>query len=346
MPERLQALLQWAEANWPDGAPTEIKAQPVAPDGSTRLFVRLTAGRRSLVGMHCPENIPEALAWRHIAGVFDTIGARVPAILAAEPEMGLFLMADLGDRNLHQALSEAADEQDIAALYEPVLAALVRIQARGADILDTAYCFDGAELSAGFLLEREAGYFLQWFVRAACGVEPEQTVFGDLSEISRLAAEAGPWGLVHRDFQSRNIVMGPDGPGIVDFQGARLGPAQYDLASLLHDPYADLSWSLRGRLMNRYIKIRGAESPFDEARFRRGWPFVSLSRMMQALGAYGFLCLERRKPFFAAYARPALATLRSLLAGAEFDRFAALRRLIEKLPDDPGPRLEALAGDR
>ena len=296
--------------------------------------------------MHCPENIPEARAWHHLAGVLAAAGAPVPDVLAAEPQRGLFLMSDLGDSNLHQALSGAASEDETAALYEPVLAALARIQARGADKLDAAYCFDGQRLSAEFLLEREAGYFLDWFVKAACGVEPGQDARGDLAELAGQAAAAGPWGLVHRDFQSRNIVIGPGGVGIVDFQGARLGPAQYDLASLLHDPYTDLPWSLRKRLMNRYIELRIAQGPLDEAQFRRGWPFVSASRVMQALGAYGFLCLERRKAFFAAYARPALATLRGLLAGGELDRFAALGALVDQLPDDPGPKLLALAGDK
>ncbi len=346
MPERLRTLLQWAKANWPGGATGQIEAQPVAPDGSTRLFARLTAGGLSLVGMHCPENIPEARAWHHLAGVLAAAGAPVPDVLAAEPERGLFLMSDLGDANLHQALSEAASEDETAALYEPVLVALARIQARGAEQLELEYCFDGQRLSAEFLLEREAGYFVEWFVKAACGVQPGEDARADLAGLAELAAAAGPWGLVHRDFQSRNIVMGSGGIGIVDFQGARLGPAQYDLASLLHDPYAGLPWSLRKRLMNRYIELRIAQGPLDETLFRRGWPFVSASRVMQALGAYGFLCLERRKAFFAAYARPALATLRGLLDGGEFDRFAALRGLVDLLPDDPGPKLLAPAGDR
>lgn len=346
MPERLDIVTEWAQANWPGETPAGIRAEAVAPDGSTRFFARLTGGDQSLVAMHCPGNIPEAKAWHHIAGVLADIGAPVPTILAADADAGLFLMSDLGSGNLHQAFGDAGNEDEAATLYEPVLAALARIQAHGAEKLDTSYCFDGAELSAEFLLKREAGYFLEWFVRAACGVEPGRAVAGDLAEVCALAAGAGPWGLVHRDFQSRNIVIGANGPGIVDFQGARLGPAQYDLASLLHDPYADLPWSLRGRLLNRYIELRSVEGFLDEEMFRRGLPFVSLSRVMQALGAYGFLCLELKKTFFAGFARPALATLRGLLAGDEFNGFAALRGLAAELPDDPEPLLAAPAGDR
>ena len=209
MPERLRTLVQWAKANWPGGAPGQITARPVAPDGSTRLFARLTAGGQSLIGMHCPENIPESKAWHHFAGVLAAAGAPVPDVVAAEPQRGLFLMSDLGDSNLHQALSGAAGEDETAALYEPVLAALARIQARGAEKLDLEYCFDGQRLSAGFLLEREAGYFLDWFVKAACGVDSGADARADLAELAGLAAAAGPWGLVHRDFQSRNIVIGP-----------------------------------------------------------------------------------------------------------------------------------------
>lgn len=100
------------------------------------------------------------------------------------------------------------------------------------------------------LREQEANYFLRELVLGAAGWQPEELppeLEDELEVLCRLAGEARPRALVHRDFQSRNVVYYRGRYGLVDFQGARLGPAQYDLASLLHDPYVQLPWSLRQR---------------------------------------------------------------------------------------------------
>jgi len=340
-------IVAWAARHWPGGPVARPEATAMAPDGSTRFFVRLRAAGRQLVAMHGPDNPAEARAWLHLAGVLAAGGLPAPKVWAAEARAGLFLMDDLGQADLHgAALALAGDADALAALYEPVLAMLARLQAVGAAGLDVSYCFDGAELSPEFLLRREAGYFMEWFVEAACGLrERPAGLAAELTLVAERAGRAEPRGLVHRDFQSRNIVLGPCGPGLVDFQGARLGPAQYDLASLLHDPYVDLPWPLRRRLLGRYLDLRRDFGPFDAEAFVEGWPFVCLSRLMQALGAYGFLCGRRKKPFFAAHGRPALNSLRRLLAEPPLAMLPALGQLVRRLPDDPGPLLAALAGE-
>jgi hypothetical protein len=324
---------------WPGGDPGPLAAEAVAPDGSARLFVRLRAGGRSLVAMSAPDNPAESRAWGYLTGHLAGLGLPVARVEAAEPERGLFLMQDLGNRSLQEEAAAARGEDGLLALYEPVLALLARLAGAGARGLDTSYCFDGAELTPGFLREREAGYFLREYVAGACGRGPAGLPGGLEAELDRLcrrAGEAEPRGLVHRDFQSRNLVLDPQGrPGLVDFQGARLGPAQYDLASLVHDPYVDLPWGLRGRLVERYLELRRPEPGFDAEAFRQGWPWVAASRLMQALGAYAFLVRRRGKAGFAAYTAPALAGLRRLAAEPPLSGLAAWARLLSELPEAP-----------
>ena len=54
------------------------------------------------------------------------------------------------------------------------------------------------------------------------------------------AALAQPRVFVHRDYHSRNLMVHPRNPGILDFQDAVAGPLTYDPVSLFRDAY--ISW--------------------------------------------------------------------------------------------------------
>jgi aminoglycoside/choline kinase family phosphotransferase len=341
MPElRHNQIAEWARAHWPGDDPGPMQTEQVAADGSVRLFLRLQAGGKSLVALCNPDNPAENRAWHYLAGHLAKLGLPVAQVLAADQSQGLFLMQDLGRGSLQDTVLAASTPQEIAAVYEPVLAMLARLQAKGADDFDASVCFDGKELSPEFLLQREAGYFLEEFVLGACGLAAGQLPGGlkeDLAELCQRAGLAQPQGLVHRDFQSRNIIYERGRLGLVDFQGARLGPAQYDLASLLHDPYVDLPMELRHGLKSRYMELRAAEGPFDPDGFEAGWPYVSASRVMQALGAYAFLTRRRGRAHFAAYIAPALATLRHLCGESALRKLTSLGKLVRSLPRELTP---------
>ncbi|MEW5911680.1 MAG: phosphotransferase [Thermodesulfobacteriota bacterium] len=343
MPEAdyIDALRDWARRHWPGGDPGPLQAEVIAADGSMRRFLRLTGGGRSLVALSNPDNPPENRAWQGLAGHLAALGLPVARVLAADLASGRFLMEDLGRSSLMEAaLAQADDAEAVAGLYEPVLALLARLQAQGAAGLDLSLCYDGPELTPEFLLDQEAGYFLRELVLGAAGLRPEELPPGladELRALCELAGRAGPRGLVHRDFQSRNIVYDSGRYGLVDFQGARLGPAQYDLASLLHDPYVQLGWGLRRRLLARYLALRGAEGPFDAQAFGAGWAAVSASRLMQALGAFSFLTRRRNRPHFAASVAPALASLAQVLDDPSLAGFTALAGLVQGLPARLGP---------
>ena len=341
LPERVRLLAQWAEANWPGGNPGRVKAEPIPADGSTRCFARLKADGLSLVGLYAPDNPAENRAWHYMAGHLVSRGLPVAVLKAAEPENGFFLMEDLRGASLQQmALQKKNDAAALRELYRPVLETLARLQRLATPKFDTSVCFDGKNLEPEFLLKREAGYFMAEFVSGACGMEGEgkdRGLWRDLAEICRLAGRAGPRGLVHRDFQSRNIIITANGPFMVDFQGARLGPSQYDLVSLLHDPYVDLPWAVREELARAYQDLREPLGGWDRARFEAGLAYVAASRIMQALGAYAFLTRKKGKPWFAAYVKPAVKSLKTLVADSSFLPFASYRRLVMSLPESFGP---------
>jgi N-acetylmuramate 1-kinase len=131
-----------------------------------------------------------------------------------------------------------------------------------------------------------------------------------LEEIAdRLAAM--PRVLVHRDFQSQNIIVRGGHAFFIDFQGMRPGLAEYDLASLLFDPYVRLSPAEREELYSYYIERRGLSTT---RQMRETLRLCAMQRLMQALGAYGFLGLVKGSQHFLAHVPAALHSLRNLIA--------------------------------
>jgi hypothetical protein len=138
--------------------------------------------------------------------------------------------------------------------------------------------------------------------------------------------EAHPRVLMHRDFQSQNLLSRDDGIWFVDYQGARPGSRWYDLGSLLWDPYVALPMDLRRRLFLRWLELEPAASP------ERAWNELldaALQRVMQALGAYGFLSRRKGLPWFGQFLVPGLSILSETLA--EHGSMPALSSLVEEL---------------
>ncbi len=187
-----EAALAFARAAWPEGEPGGIAWEPVPADGSPRRFYRLAAGGHRLVLLANPGGDAENRAWLGLAAHLAGHGLPVPRVVAADPARGLFLMEDLGRESLQdRALGLRGDHAALIALYRPVLALLARLQARGGEGLDRSLCFDGEELTPEFLLQREAGYFLEQLVRGALRRREADLPPGLTAELAELCRRAG-----------------------------------------------------------------------------------------------------------------------------------------------------------
>ena len=118
-----------------------------------------------------------------------------------------------------------------------------------------------------------------------------------LAEQARELA-ARPRVLVHRDFQSQNVMVRDGQVTLIDFQWMRAGLAGYDVASLLYDPYVALAADERGELSEVYAALAGRQ---DRDAWQAELEACARQRLMQALGAYGFLGVEKGKPAFLKY---------------------------------------------
>ena len=309
-----------------------VSGQPVSPDGSLRLFVRLSGpGGQRLLVIQPPVGDSAGLLEAHscweIGRHLYTHGIAVPELYGFERNTGRLFVEDLGDQRLHELLQGAGEEEQLQ-WYTKVVRELVRMQVLAVEYFSQSWCWDTPSYDIPLMLNRESGYF----IRALC------VDFFDLSfdhqqvdaECRLLAGRAGDAPgdfFLHRDFQSRNLMVKDGRVRIIDYQGGRCGPLAYDLASLLIDPYMRLSAALQQKIKAEYIKALQEYVPYDPEQFEREYIQLGLQRNMQILGAFAFLSRQRQKPFFGQFIEPALCSLNSLLAKPDADDYVALREL-------------------
>ena len=136
-----------------------------------------------------------------------------------------------------------------------------------------------------------------------------------------------------RDFHSPNIIWlgeraGIARVGIIDFQDAVLGPAAYDLVSLLQDARVDVPEALELALADPLHQGAAARptSQFDPASFAELYAIMSAQRNTRLLGTFARLNRRDGKPQYLRHqpriwtylsrslAHPALSALREWYA--------------------------------
>ncbi|PYK34287.1 MAG: hypothetical protein DME58_03190 [Verrucomicrobia bacterium] len=135
--------------------------------------------------------------------------------------------------------------------------------------------------------------------------------------------------LVHRDFQSQNIIIRNGQAHLIDFQGMRPGLAEYDLASLLYDPYVDLPESERAELTAYYRDHQDENGIAINGDFDLKLRLCAIQRLMQALGAYGFLGLVKGHKHFLNHVAAAMQSLQRTVA--EIDGLTDLEKTLRQL---------------
>jgi aminoglycoside/choline kinase family phosphotransferase len=316
---------------------SEIRWEALAGDGSDRRWIRATSPVESLVladhGIRPRDGITEADAFVAIGRHLASRGLPVPAIHAADLFSGLVLMEDLGDTSLEERVRSAASSEAVADVYRDAVNLLIRMSIDGAIGFDTAWTWQTAFYDRKVIIENECRYFMDAFVAGRLEMAFSfDELEGDFQRLADMILAPGLSGFMHRDFQSRNIMVTDGRLRIIDFQGGRLGPPTYDLASLLIDPYTDIGEDLRGTLVDRFVVDYSAESGVERGLLRSHYLLCSLARNLQMLGAFGFLTRIKGKPWFERSIPVALNTLKRHPLLVDDRRFPTLSRLVDRLP--------------
>ncbi|MGA9537014.1 MAG: sugar phosphate nucleotidyltransferase [Desulfobacterales bacterium] len=321
-----------------DRPPGPIECELLAGDGSDRLWYRLKSGPSSLIladhGIRTDTRTAEVDAFVAIGRHLRAAGIDVPQIYLSDRFAGLVYLEDIGDEHLQETIRRTSRSKELVAHYRPIIRQLVAMAFTGAKNFDPAWAYQTPSYSRELILEKECRYFVEAFLKTYLG---RSVSFADLAgEFDRLADRAlafGINGFMHRDFQSRNIMLRNGTTVIIDFQGGRLGPVQYDLASLLIDPYVDLPQIVEDQLLAYCLQQIDLTRPVDPNRFHKGYHYCCLTRNLQILGAFGHLSKVKGKTQFEAYIPTAVRHLHQRLNRDGENEFPQLNAIISDVID-------------
>jgi N-acetylmuramate 1-kinase len=264
-------------------------------------------------------------------------GVRVPRLFAESTKVGWLLLEDLGDETFGVHVDANPSRRE--ALYTRAVTDLCRAQEALARLPEgsivSTRSFDQE------LLRWELDHFREWGLDArgrTLSTEDRVSLDGVFDRLARRIASL-PQGFVHRDYQSRNLMVVGEDLVWIDFQDALLGPRVYDLVALLHDSYQDLDDVFVNARLRDYASAAGMSSE-ELGELRLQFDRVAVQRKLKDAGRFVFLERVKHNPAFLPYVEPTLRRVaRTLhrLAPVEPD-MARLRAVLGRaLPDEIGP---------
>lgn len=304
-------LKAWVESVRPAAAGGEWT--PIERGGSDRHFWRGRGAASGLVAVHYGMERAENVTYAAAAEFLATRGVNVPRCLAHDGVLRFLLLEDAGEEDLWTHRCESWTHR--RELY-------MRALEQGAKL----HAIDPADASGLLqppfdesLYRWEQEYFREHFLGTVFPAEVAPVLEAQAAGLAAL-----PRVLLHRDFQSQNIMVRDGAVSLIDFQGLRAGLAGYDVASLVYDPYVPMTPDERDELAAAYPGMAGrAGGDAWDAELRA----CARQRLMQALGAYGFLGRVKGKTAFLGHIPVAAARLAELCeAGEAWRPLAAMVR--------------------
>jgi len=287
MSERVDQLRGWVRAVLGGDDP---ELELASGDASFRRYFRVRVRDESFIVMDAPPELEDSRPFVRIAREWAAVGLNVPLVQADDLERGFLLLSDLGSRHYLDELRP----DNVGRLYGDALGSLVIIQA----------CAPVGELPEydRRMLLAETEIFREWLLGRFLGLSLDEPTMRAVSVALEYLAEQAlvqPRVCVHRDYHSRNLMYTVKrSPGILDFQGAVIGPVTYDLVSLLRDCY--VAWprdQIEGWAAG-YFELAvqsGILRPEHEGRFMAWFDLMGVQRHLKAAGIFARLSLRDGK---------------------------------------------------
>jgi len=310
-----------------------LSIEKIKGDASDRRYYRVTynGGNRSVIIMLLPSPVESNLPYVEVQQILQRSGIAVPKTYHYAPEEGLLIIEDCGNISLEQLLLGTNNQDDKEGIYKRCINIIIDMQTnivdegRGESAFKLAFDEEKLVWELNFMLEHLVKGLLKQSMTDADRRETDR-VFGNLCR--ELADE--PRLFTHRDYHSRNIMVKGDKLILIDFQDARMGPAQYDLVSLLRDSYSPVDNSMLDRLIDYYIKKREVS---DRERFIRIFDLMTLQRSLKAAGTFAFQHEARKNSSYLKYLPTVLAYAGEVIK--KYEELGRFKTIFDRYIDSP-----------
>lgn len=322
-----------------------VAVERMAGGASTRSFFRVDLGSgRSAVAMFVPdatrsEEIEKAghsqrrWPFLEVRDLLHERGVRVPRILAEACEEGFILVEDLGDDTLANYLLRHPEHREL--LYQSAIRDLAQAQRALASL--PGDCVVGSRAFDEDLLRGEIDHFREWALEAR-GV---QLSTSDAETFTRardhLASTIAGWprGFVHRDYQSRNLMVTVNSDGKpelvwIDFQDALLGPRVYDLVALLNDSYQKFDRAFIDARLDEYATHLDLDAG-GRASLAREFDMVTVQRKLKDAGRFVYIERVKGNPSFLRFVDSTIDKARAAMDRLDDAPVRALAELIDRV---------------
>lgn len=285
-----------------------VTLEPIKRGASGRTIVRVKSPVHApFIGIHWTEEREDNKQFVPVALFLKKCRLRVPEILFDNSKRRVALVEDLGNVDLLSLKDRPFAER--LPYYRSALEQVDKLfYAKPPKEFELMPPFDAA------LYRWEQNYFFEYLIEDVLGMDTaplrKEPAFAAMAE--RLGT--GARHLVHRDFQSQNLLIKDDQIHLIDFQGLRRGRQEYDLASLIFDPYLDHSAAEREELFQLWEDI--ADERPETTLFHQ----CAAQRLMQALGAYGNIVKNRGDEWYRQHIATAARLLREVTAGTDLEK--------------------------
>ena len=327
--ERLITLYK----TWAGSEPESSNLLPQS--GSARKYYRMTGSRGTVIGC-IGTNLAENRAFLELDAKFCACGLNAPAVYGVSPDGMAYIQDDLGDDQLFAHLAPAIasgtySEEDMTILRKTI-AALPSVQYKVGKGFNWDVCFPDRAFNER-MVNFDLNYFKYDFLKFINLPFDEIRLQDDFDRLREDSLVGIGETFMYRDFQARNVMVRDGEPWFIDFQGGRRGPVQYDLASFLWNAGTHFSAEIRKDLENVFIDALGEYEKVSRDEFYERYRLITLVRLLQECGAYGYRGIFERKQIFLDCLKPAQQCLRELVA-EPFERYPYLTEVLRSVADD------------
>ena len=301
-------------------------------DGSDRCYYRMKSDNISLIGT-IGTSVDENHAFFKISAQLAIQRIDVPVVMAISNDQLCYIQTDLGDTNLYERLKSARENRffnnEQCADLCKVMTILPDIQYLGAKDFDFSVCYPIKAFDRRSVFW-DLNYFKYCFLKPV-GIDfNENLLEEEFEHLCTILLQDNEKTFMFRDFQSRNVMWHKDRPFFIDFQGGRLGPIYYDVASFVGQARAQYTPDIVENMINAYLESLNRYRRISKKEFMYNLIYFRLFRLLQNLGTYGFRGLLERKKTFVESIYIALQQTTEILEQLN-NEFPVLTKLFEEI---------------